>query len=58
MHEQTRLDQISKRLKTSGEYAEEVFEDYEPSVSSIKVPSTESNKKQLDKAVIVLLSDR
>jgi hypothetical protein len=58
MHEQTRLDQINKRLKTSGEYAEEDFVDYEPSVSPTKAPSTESNKKQLDKAVFVFLLDR
>ncbi|XP_078150951.1 RNA-binding KH domain-containing protein isoform X2 [Carex rostrata] len=49
MHEQTRLDQINKRLKTSGEHTEGEFGDYEPSVSPTEAPRTESNGKQLDK---------
>ena len=52
MHEQTRLDQINKRLKTSGEHSEGEFGDYEPSVSPTEAPRTESNGKQLDKMVI------
>ncbi|KAJ4785212.1 Branchpoint-bridging protein [Rhynchospora pubera] len=51
---QTRLDQISKRLKKSEQHTGEVFV-YEPSVSPTQASNTESNKKQLDKMYRELL---